>query len=68
MVTIQDIRIMARTAGVEHGQLMRLARECEEDATLPSLAHLSTRGLAQLYQLLVAIRFGRSDVKRLVEV
>lgn len=60
MVTLRNIRKLAFEAEIGYGELMRLARECEEDATLPSLAHLSTRGREQLSQTLFTIRLQRS--------
>ncbi|MGH7485757.1 MAG: hypothetical protein ACREMY_09175 [bacterium] len=50
------IRLLAVDLRMNHGTLMQLARECDENSTLPDLAHLTRRGREQLYQLLVGIR------------
>ena len=67
MKTLRDVRTMAVHAGVSYGTLLSLARETEENANLPSLAHMTVRGLEMLYQTLVAIRFAEY-AREVVEV
>ena len=55
-IVMQDVSKLAVDVGVGYGSLMRLAREIDEDATLPSLAHMTRSGLNRLFVILVKIR------------
>jgi hypothetical protein len=68
LATVTKIRALAVHVGIGYGTLMKIARECDENAALPSLAHMTRRGLDQLYQVLVGIRLGSCEKARMMVV
>jgi hypothetical protein len=55
-VTINTIRRLAVELRMSYGELIRLARECEENANLPSLAHMTALGREQLFAAMLQVQ------------
>lgn len=58
--TLTEIRAFATRLGVHPAELLRLARESEQDANMPAIAHLSAHGREDLFHTLVGISYMRA--------
>lgn len=56
MHTLTDIRVLATRLGISPGELLRMAREAQQDGSMPSLAHLHTHAREQLYHELCELQ------------